>query len=246
LCPSAHAFHGLYLVESPLVAFLTAEACVEKGLDQINHKRRPDHARPKTENVHVVVLDGLMRRIDIVADASADTAEFVGIDADADPAAAQEDAPVSGGTLNRTSHEKSVVRVIHRSSIERAEVNDNMTGAFHSLEDDLLHREAGVIRSKRDSHGILLRANDWELVLEVYGGGRRDSVSALTFAENPQVAYRTRAKTKRARDGETDDCQHAGASQRIPPQQEQTCRQPDGAMPRLSAGMLSAAVTSAP
>jgi hypothetical protein len=41
-------------------------------MDQINHGG--PNLRPKAENVHVTVLDGLMRRIDIVADASADTA----------------------------------------------------------------------------------------------------------------------------------------------------------------------------
>ena len=59
------------------MAILTGEPGRQKDRDQLGRDGRPDHPRTEAENVHVVVLDRLVRRIAVVADGGADTGELV-------------------------------------------------------------------------------------------------------------------------------------------------------------------------
>jgi hypothetical protein len=74
------------------VSFLTGEARSEKRGDDLHRERRADDARSQTEHVHVVVLDGLMRRICVVTDSGPDTGKLVCSDRNPCAAPAHDDA----------------------------------------------------------------------------------------------------------------------------------------------------------
>src|SRR5437868_15057976 len=71
---------------------LVAEARVRERAHDLARDLLADDARADAEDVHVVVLDGLVRRVRVVAHARPDAGELVGRDADADAAPAEADA----------------------------------------------------------------------------------------------------------------------------------------------------------
>lgn len=74
------------------MSFCFAESCFKKSLDQLPCVRLSNDARSETEDVHVVILDALMRGKMIVTDRSASARNLVRRDAGADAAAANGNA----------------------------------------------------------------------------------------------------------------------------------------------------------
>ena len=69
------------------------ENCALRKASTISQRqRRADDARAEAQHVHVVVFDGLMRGVGVVADRRADARELVGGNRDAGAAAADDDA----------------------------------------------------------------------------------------------------------------------------------------------------------
>src|SRR3989442_9638594 len=64
-------FNVFYLLESFHITLATIEACPEKRGHQVPREGRPDDLGAKAEDVHVVVLDALVSRVDVVADRGA-------------------------------------------------------------------------------------------------------------------------------------------------------------------------------
>src|SRR5689334_16539412 len=62
---------GLDLVQAPQVALLVGEARLQERLHQLRGDRRTQYPRAQHEHVHVVVLDPLVRRVDVVTDGGA-------------------------------------------------------------------------------------------------------------------------------------------------------------------------------
>src|SRR5262245_56605117 len=64
-------FNSLNFRQPPFVPFFIGETSTQECLHQIFGKLRADDARTEDQNVHVVMLHALMRRIRIVADRGA-------------------------------------------------------------------------------------------------------------------------------------------------------------------------------
>ena len=85
----------------------------EDGRDFLG-QRGSDHPSAETEDVHVVMLDGLVSRVRIVADGRPDSREFIGGDRDAGPTAAYEEAPVGAAVGERGGHCLGRIGIVNR------------------------------------------------------------------------------------------------------------------------------------
>src|SRR5256884_2617314 len=85
------ALDAHHLRPPPDVTVLAAEARVGKGAHQLARERLADHACADAENVQVVVLHRLVRRVMIVTDAGPDAGALVGGDSAAFTASAHGD-----------------------------------------------------------------------------------------------------------------------------------------------------------
>src|SRR5690348_16748281 len=71
-----HPFHLRDLDEPRHVALAAVEGRSEKCGYELARERRPDDLRAEAEHVHVVVLDPLVRAVDVMADRRADPGEL--------------------------------------------------------------------------------------------------------------------------------------------------------------------------
>ena len=100
-------------------------------------ERRPDDLGAEAEHVHVVVLDALVRRVDVVADRRADPGDLAGGDRGADARAADEDAALARAPRGSPSPTLArLVRVVdaHRVGVD-AEVDRLVAARRDRLED---------------------------------------------------------------------------------------------------------------
>ncbi len=96
------------------MASFAAEFCIQESLGYILRHHWADNARPKHQNIHIVVLHALMRGIVIVAQPGADALEFVRGDGNAHAAAANENAALGFPGTEIFSHQNGVIRIIVR------------------------------------------------------------------------------------------------------------------------------------
>ena len=80
------------LVQAPPMTRFATERGAEEGDRALERRLGPDDPRSEREDVHVVVLDALMRGVGVVADGGADPGQLVGRDRGADPGPTDEDA----------------------------------------------------------------------------------------------------------------------------------------------------------
>ena len=73
---------------------LLAEPGSQEGPEQVERELQTDDLRTEADDVDVVVLDRLMRRVDVVAERGADAVDLVGGDTGADTGPADENRPV--------------------------------------------------------------------------------------------------------------------------------------------------------
>src|SRR2546425_11781327 len=140
------------LREPPQVPLLAGELCGEERPHDLVRKPRADHPRAETEHVHVVVLDGLMRRVAVVADRGADARKFIGGNRHAGSAAADDHASVDLTLAKHNGHGLGVVGVIHGSGAMRAEIENYVARLGQRGRQIPFHLVAGVVGSKSDSH----------------------------------------------------------------------------------------------
>src|SRR5581483_2942352 len=146
--PLVPALECEHLRQAAAVPLLLAEARARERRDDVPCELRPDHARPDAEDVHVVVLDALVRRVVIVADARADSRELVRGDADADAASAEDDPAVRLAGTDRFAHGLGDVGVVGRNArVVGAEIRDVVPGGTEVVDHHLLQRKARVIRA---------------------------------------------------------------------------------------------------
>src|SRR5205814_2365885 len=60
------SFHCCDFLQSPDITLAAVEPCREERPDQVGGKGRADDLRAEAEDVHVVVLDALVRGVDVV------------------------------------------------------------------------------------------------------------------------------------------------------------------------------------
>src|SRR5829696_6242194 len=144
-----------HLRQPPPVSLLAAEGGADEGARQLLGQLGPHDAAAEHEDVHVVVLHALVRRVAVVAEPRAHAGDLVGGDRSADAAAADED-PALGAPLDHGERERlGDVRVVHRLAAVGAEVGDLVPQLAERLRDLPLALEAGVVGGDGDAHAIL-------------------------------------------------------------------------------------------
>src|SRR6185437_13668138 len=111
------------LADAPDMALSAGEGRAYVVADQVERQIRTDHAGPKAEDVDIVILDALPGREGIVTRGRADAAEFVGRDAGAGAAAADQHGPVGGFAKNGLGYGFGVIGVVDGGGGVRAEVD---------------------------------------------------------------------------------------------------------------------------
>src|ERR1700730_534719 len=146
-------FHRFNLFQSLYITLAAVESCPEERAHELDGEAGPDHLRAEAEDVHVVVLDALVRGVDVVTDRSADAAHLRGGNRSADAGAADKDAPLRPAALDRLPELPGLVRIIdpHRIRV-RPEVDDLVSTGGQLLEHLLPQRHAAVIKSDANNH----------------------------------------------------------------------------------------------
>src|SRR5262249_51512259 len=100
------------LAQPGRVRLAPVEARVQEGAHQVDGERRPDDLGAEAEHVHVVVLDALVGRIDVVAHGAADPVELRDGDRGTDARAADEHADLGIPVLDRLADLARLVGVV--------------------------------------------------------------------------------------------------------------------------------------
>src|SRR5438132_2053 len=146
-------FHRFNFFQSLYITIAAVESCREERAHKLDRETRADHFGAEAEDVHVVVLDALVRGIDVVADRSADATHLRGGNRSADAGAADEDAPLRPAALDRLAELTSLVRVVdpHRIGIG-PEVDDLVPSGRKRLEHLLAQVHAAVVKRNANDH----------------------------------------------------------------------------------------------
>src|SRR3954468_55748 len=140
------------------VAFPAVELCTQERADELAGQLRADHLRADAEDVHVVVLDALVRRVRVVADGGPDARELAGGDRGADAGAADEDPALRVTAADRIADLTRLVRVVDpRFGPIRAEVDGLVACANDLLEHALAQLHPAMVESDRDPHAGISR-----------------------------------------------------------------------------------------
>ena len=130
---------------------------VERGGEERAHEvlgeARPDHLGAEAEDVHVVVLDALVRGVDVMADGCPDAGDLARGDRSADAGAADEDAALGLSVLDRGAELGRLHGVVdpHRVGVG-AEVDDLVPLLAQRLEDRLAEVDSPVVERHSDFH----------------------------------------------------------------------------------------------
>src|SRR5206468_2514269 len=114
-----------------------------------------EHLRAEAEDVHVVVLDALVRGVDVVADRRANPGHLAGRDRGTDPGAADEHAPLGVAVQDRLADVAGLVGIVD-PRVERLhpEIHDRGAGVGGGREAAGGGLAATVVEGNRDPHGL--------------------------------------------------------------------------------------------
>jgi len=84
----------------------------QEGAHQVDRQRGADDLRAEAEHVHVVVLDALMRRVDVVAHGAPDSVHLGNGHRRTDARAADEDAALTVAVLDQPSQLSRLVGIV--------------------------------------------------------------------------------------------------------------------------------------
>src|SRR5688572_23790063 len=96
-------FHPSHLFQPSYITFAAVEFCPEERSNELRGELRANHVGPEAEDVHVVMLDSLARRVGIVTDGGADSRELGGRDRGAHARTAHEDGSLCLAGANRVA-----------------------------------------------------------------------------------------------------------------------------------------------
>ena len=127
----------------------------EERAHELGGEARPDHLGAEAEHVHVVVLDALVRGVDVVADRRADPDELARRHGRADAGAADEHAALGTAVENRVAQLLRLVRIVdaHRVGV-RSQVDDRVAVGADRLEQRIAKMDAAVIERDGDVHQV--------------------------------------------------------------------------------------------
>src|SRR6185369_13689503 len=130
-----------------------AELRGEKGGDQVPGDARADRAAAHAENVHVIVLDALLRGEVIVDEGGLRARDLVRADRRAHAAAAHGHAAMDRPRDDRTRQRYDEVRiVVARVEVLRTEIGHVVAGGAEPSHEVFLQGESTVIRRNSYSH----------------------------------------------------------------------------------------------
>src|SRR5512132_170534 len=184
--------HLLDLCQPTHVAFPTVEFRTQEAVDELGGQVGTDYAGPDAEDVHIVVLNALMRRIGVVADRPTDTCEFAGSYRGAYARAADQNPALSIAASDRVGDLPRLVGIVdHRLGLVGSEVDRLVPGAHDLLEHALAQLHAAMVEGDRDPHrAVTLPA--WK--------ARNCGVSSVSScASTPCVQLRSRSRGIRPR-----------------------------------------------
>ena len=134
------------------IPFLRLERSCDEGIDDLSGECGADDAGGHGDDVDVVMLDGLVGRVDIVRLRTADTRQFVRRDRRSSSGAAEYDPTLGAAGQHRTTHCGGEVRIIDGFGGIRSEVDNEMTLGGEATRHLLLHLESGMICADGDLH----------------------------------------------------------------------------------------------
>ena len=107
------------------MALFVGEAGAQEGPHQLPCQLDADHPGAEHQDVHVVVLDALMGRVGVVAEAGADAGELVRRDGGAHAAPADQHAPLHRARRAPPGQRRGHVRIVDRLRAVGPEVLDS-------------------------------------------------------------------------------------------------------------------------
>src|ERR671918_653261 len=150
-----HPFHNFDLLQPLTVPVSAVELRAQEGPHELAGQLRADHLGSEAENVHVVVLDALVRRVRVVADRGTDPSKLVRGHGGADAGAADEYAALCLAPKDRLPDLPSLVRVVDpRLGCIRPEVEHLMTLLGDDVADALAELDATVVEGYGDTHRV--------------------------------------------------------------------------------------------
>jgi hypothetical protein len=108
-----HPFHSSDLFQPPTVAVAAIELGPEEGTHELGGELCPHDLGAEAEDVHVVVLDALVRRVRVVTDSRTDSGELVRRDGGAHARAAHEHTALYIAGKHGLADLSGEVRIIH-------------------------------------------------------------------------------------------------------------------------------------
>src|SRR5215208_3049561 len=134
------------------VAFLAGVARTEERREHLRGDQRADDPPAHAEHVAVVVLDGLVARVGVVADEGADAGELAGRDRHARARAADDHRALRLPGEDQLGRAARHVRVVDGVRGVRAQIDRLVPERGDRLEHELLEREAGMVERAGDLH----------------------------------------------------------------------------------------------
>ena len=151
-------FDSENLVEPALMTRVAREFGAKKDGNKVSGKGRPDDAGTETQDVHVVVLDGLPCGVAVVAYGRAHPRKLVRGNRHTGTAAAYDEAAVCTPIAQRGRDRLSAVGVINGSRRVGSEIEDVVPLRPQRGRKIALHFEAGVVRRNRNTHRAAILA----------------------------------------------------------------------------------------
>jgi hypothetical protein len=136
----------------------TCSTAPQKSIDELVGDIGADDTAAEHQHVHVVVLDALMRRVGVVANASADPRQLVDRDTGANAATANHDAAVGLAFDHGEADFFGVVGIIDGFGPVRSDI-DRLVLAVGQMANQLLFElHTGMVGSHYDAHGLSFSA----------------------------------------------------------------------------------------
>jgi transketolase len=183
-------FHFLDFFQPSTVTLASIELCPQEDAHEVGGELGADHFGAETKDVHVVVLDTLVRRVDIVTHGCPDAGELVRGHRGPDAGATDEHAAHGLAAPNGLTDLARRVRVIDRGiGIVHAEIDHLVPERADRLGDAVFELDAAMVESDGNFHraGTLSLMTEHERWRELGQQLRVDSIrcAATTNSGHP-------------------------------------------------------------
>lgn len=136
------------------MALLTGECGREKRRDDLGGQGDANDPRTDTQHVQVIMLDGLMGRIGVVAHRRPDSWKLVRGDRDAGAASAYDETPVGSALHERRRHRFRTVGVVNRRRRVGPQIVDDVAQCSESGDELAFHLEPGMVGCNGNPHVV--------------------------------------------------------------------------------------------